>query len=255
MADWNWTYLPYVIFEMVVVGCLFSLWVIALRRYREKRKELAKILTIFLGLYIIALAFLIVGQFLRLFPPEPVFPADSYIDYFLKTISNAFIFGANFVFSKFYENVYATVEELQRKGKWFLVFTVFGIGFSFVMFPASLVVIGLLLMVHSLILYVPTTFKAYRTYKKIEEESKWAFFFLFLNALFFVFLWFFQVANLIWDEVTKTKFGPMFPFTWIFILLVGINSYIGYLYPKWFQRLVKRGDGPRKPEKIELASE
>lgn len=239
MSNWNLTYLPHILFETAVWACLLAAFLVLFKRWLDKRNQVAKLLAIFMGLYILSLAFLILGQVIRLMYPEPVFPVGTYWEHFSKTFPNVFIFAANWVFLQFYKEIYTSIEMKKGRNVGFLVFTIAGMVHTFVWYPGALVVSGLILMVHSFLLYVPTTARAYKTFQRVEGSTRWPFFFLFLQALIFIIVWVFQVANLLWDQLTGRIFGPVFWFMWIAILLVGVNAYVGYVFPKWLKRLLK----------------
>lgn len=242
LADWNLTYLPPIIFEFVIFLVGVPIWVVFVHKWRTKRSRVALLLAGFFGLYEVTIALTVISQTSNLVLPAPLLNPGSYLYLLLDSRVNALVFVANLVFYFFYLEIFSTEEHARWKKVGFITYTIAGvvIGLLPVEFDDLELVIGVLLLVHSLILYVPALLNARTTARKIEGPSRYAFVALFLTALFFILVWIFTILDLVWDLLTGILFGPFSYVIWACVLAAMITSYLGYMNPKWFQRLIAK---------------
>ncbi len=101
---------------------------------------------------------------------------------------------------------------------------------------------GLILLVHSMLLYIPITYRTRKLFIKIKDAERWAFFSLFIMSFLFILLWSSVVIDMLWDMIfgvdpENMSFWGFFMAT--MVLGIAITSYLGFGLPKWFRKMLK----------------
>ncbi len=245
----NTQFLPHIIFEGIVALVFLFFWLDTLRRAKSKKTLIAKRLAIFMGLYLCAIIITFFTQFNKRIMENPLFPNISAIYY--DQAYKIFVFMANYAFFLFYLEVFTQYKEKPKKQTWLLVFTIISIVLTLIV-PVfgeenvdimSLITIAILL-VHSLIIYIPSFIKSRNLYFKLvlekEEKGKSAVLSITLMSGFFISLWVMNIVNEIWDILTERIYGPFWLLSWVAIFLAVFAGYTGFVNPPWFQRLSER---------------
>ncbi len=233
----------YIIF---IGSIIFAIWLFFILKYRKKRSNITKILAIFYGLYVISLIFSIINFYNVRITTEPFFEAGTYLYYII--VDNfgyySVIFVANYVYYLFFLEIFSSKEDENKLfSKIYLFFTIIGVLITLIPLLENMRLIsGIVLLAHSLLIYIPITFRTFKLYKKIDGNERWAFFSLFIMSSFFLLLWISIVIDMIWDETFGVD--PENVSIWGFIIYsiifgIGVSSYLGFGLPKWFRKKLK----------------
>jgi len=241
------TYLPQIVLEGIIGTLFLIFWIDSVRRARIKKHIIAKRLAQFLGIYLIATIFTTLNQINREVLEFSLIPKDSAI--FFDQLYKAFAFAANYWFFLFYLEVFTHYEKPPKKKVQLLIFTIISIGatLSLPLLPQNIIdvgdtIISVLLLVHSLVIYIPLFIQSRALYHKIDEdnERRPAVFSIFLTSAFFILLWIVNILNQVWDMLTDKLYGPFWLFSWIVIFLAIFSAYAGFINPPWLRKLLKK---------------
>jgi hypothetical protein len=151
---------------------------------------------------------------------------------------------ANLSYYSFYLEIFESNFQKRNINPYFIGYSVLIIILTLVFFtmPGWDVVGNLLMIIQAFFLYIPSMIASASNFKRIDQsdEGRYAFLALFIMSLFFMLTWLSFLFNAMWDNVTGTRYGPIFYFAWTFILIAQVSGYIGFVFPATFRNLMKK---------------
>ncbi|MBN2157439.1 MAG: hypothetical protein JW776_15440 [Candidatus Lokiarchaeota archaeon] len=233
------------IFRDVIGILLLIVTLLFLIRSIQKKTGLMKKLTAYFFLYFLAVVATALSKYVFALPFEPltgVIPSE-YIYQFLRQdqLFKVIVFIANIIYYRFYTEIYETSAGKERIGFSITVYIVAAIGIGVAFYPLSVDIWELatagVLLIHSLMLYIPFTVQSYRIFKRAEPDIKPTLFALFIHSFITTLVWVAIVADVIEFEVTGQGQGIAFYILWSLVAIAGITAYIGYTNPAWYVKL------------------
>jgi hypothetical protein len=235
----DFTFIWPILFESVVGVALTFMLVKTAGRFFARKNPITKRLFLYLLIYWIAFVLSLFNQINRNIMEFAWFsqgPSDILVNVYF-----ALAFSANWVFYQFFIAVFSEKEE-SKPNLVYLIFTISAVVYSiiFITTPSVRLYGSLILIVHSLVLYIPTTVKAYRSSSRIDESDpgKYAMLAIAIMSFFFVLGWTAIVANTIWESLQNLKYAPLFYFSWSFMLCAIISGYLGIIFPESFRKYI-----------------
>ena len=241
------TYLPQLLFEIfitIIFGCII---LDIFLRSRVKKTEIAKKLTIFMGLYFITIFLTTFYQFNLEVMSSALIP-DNYMPLFGQ-LDKTFTYAANYAYYLFYIEIFRKYGSQQRKNKYLKISAIILIIFTLMIalfgeknYNLLYTLNALFLLVHSIFIFIPSLKKSSRLYRGLDKEieGKSAVFSIVLMSFFFILVWIFNILDVMWDIITNILYGPFWLLIWIFILFAVISGYLGFVNPPWFKKLTNK---------------
>ncbi|MHA1792074.1 MAG: hypothetical protein ACTSVI_05470 [Promethearchaeota archaeon] len=242
MLEISLIYLPQIIYESTI---FFSLVILSLSLYRKwvkKRTLISKYLSICFFLYFLATFNSIFIQLI-----ERVFISFSlpWLLYVIVDQAHLIIsMLANWYYFKFFKEVYSIEQIKTIDEKKFTIFTFSIIILSFVLiFEHDLITfINLILLVQSFLVFLPSVIETRKVLKSVQltNPSRLPFKALYFMSWFFILLWLSVLFDGITTNIIEMLYGPFFYLSWGFIFLSVFTAYLGFIYPKWYQRMMQK---------------
>mgnify|MGYP005855267109 CR=1 FL=1 len=235
----NLTYIWPIAFESMVGAVLTIMLIKIMIRFLTRKNRITKMLMIYLITYWIGFVISLFNQINRQIVEYAWLKVEA--SNILANFYLVFSFSANYVFFLFFIAVFSEKDE-QKPNILYLIFTIAAVVYSIAFITTVNVrIIGsLILILHSLVLYIPTTVKAYRSSNRIDETDpgKYAMLAIAIMAFFFVLGWLAIVINTIWEFMQNIVYAPLFYFSWSFMLCAIISGYIGFILPESFRKYI-----------------
>ncbi len=233
-------------YYMNVIGFLiFFVWILMFIKYQKKRSNISKILVIFIGLYVISLVLSILSFYNLRITDDP-FEEGTYLYSIIFDNIGYFcvIFSGNYVFYRFYVEIFSPKEGENKKfSQFYAIFTIIGMIITLIPTEVDMkITSGLILLIHSMLLNIPITYRTFILYRKIDGTERWAIFSLFVMSFLFITLWVTIIIDMLWDETFGVDPENMSIWGFVIItIILGIitTAYLGFGLPKWFRKLMK----------------
>lgn len=251
MVTWDLTYLPQIAFEIIVSTIGIICWIIMLKRYMKKKNEGLKLLITFMGIYVLAMVLTTYSQFNKRLLDEPLisFIDVGYYDQGYKLLT----FFANYAFYLFFFWLNSTEDETQQKSQFYRIFTIIAVILTvtnivlasipaiFEKYEPYMLIMDLVLLIHSMILYLPVSNRVYKLYRKVDPgvQIKYTFLCVFMMSMLFTAIWFANIIDTVWNLLTSILYGPFWIVIWVCILLAILSGYLGYIKPQLVQKVLE----------------
>jgi hypothetical protein len=232
--------------EISIVLITFILLIVVFNKWRKKKGNLTKLLLIFFTLYGISILISAFTKYWWYGLDSVGIAEDTYLYVLIdeSRFQNMVVLAANLVFQQFYLEIFRKNRKKSKYDYFIQIFICILILIQFIPSNEDIVaiIIGALLLLQSLLLYFPVMINSYKTQRKIQEQIRYAFYFLFLIALSFCLVWVLLLCDEIWDMIMPSGFGPFYYFSMLFIVVCEFFSYLGYVMPKWLKKKLEISD-------------
>ena len=236
------TYIVPILYEALVILIFIFVWSHLFVRWLKKRSSASKKLMQTFGLYMISMFVSFWSQFNRNvvnYALSPPVIADN-----LRYVYLLLVPIANLSYYSFYLEIFENNFQKQKINPIFIAYSLVIILLTvvFLSTPGWDVIGNLLMIIQGFFLFIPSMISTASNFKRIEQsdEGRYAFLSLFIMSLFFMLTWLSFLFNAMWDNITGTRYGPIFYFAWTFILIAQVSGYIGFVFPATFRNLLKR---------------
>ncbi|MHA1792075.1 MAG: hypothetical protein ACTSVI_05475 [Promethearchaeota archaeon] len=241
MLEISIEYLPQIIFEASISMLVLILSISLYRRWIKKRTLISRYLSIsFLSYFIATLNTVIVQLVMRVFISNTITENMFKIPYFLHVI---IIMHANWYYFKFFKEVYNVETIKTARVSLLLIMTVLFIIISLIfILTGPVFIIYIFLIIQSFMIYIPSIVETKRVLRKFQgkKNEKRPFESLYVMSWFFILVWINMLAESIFSKIFNILYSPPFYFAWFSIACAAITAYLGFIYPRWFQKYGKR---------------
>lgn len=241
----------WVFFEIGITIFGLLIVVFMLQRYLERKKPLTRDLLWVCVMYISSMAAQVYTKIVKyIIVDQQIYPVDSYLYGLLWNFRFTSLFSgmAGLFFYAFYIEVFVQKDKETRGKKGIIIFSIIAIGCQLLpSFDDRIFQTGImsLILIQAMIIYVPIAVNAYRMVRRSSWESGeiqlfYGFLFLWILAIAFICIWISYVISIVADIITDGSYGPFYVAMQIFVIILLIGIYLGFIMPEWFKRFLDK---------------
>jgi hypothetical protein len=247
----RWIYL-----DIFLITLGIFIFVSIFKKYVERANSITRTITILTGTYLISLFFTLYKKLVSFLIVETVLDPDSYIRMMIYNFRFSFMFIAisgMFLF-EFYLELFAQSNQIVKGRNKIIIISLIVALAQFYPFDSTnfivKTILSVLVLLQSVIIYFPVAIQSAKMIRRAKDPNEFnlnvtesrqmyfGFLFLFFIAMSFICIWICNVSAIIYDMVTETSYGPFYLAQNIFVIVLLVNIYFGFVMPKWFKEKV-----------------